>query len=461
MYRRHGNKLGLVFLCCDLTITAAAWLSAYGLRFELWDAPRGVPNVQRVVAGLPFVLLLAGLSYRAAGFYDIHRLRRLPRELGVILQGSGLLVLLVIASIFYRRDLYQSRMALAVFAAVLPCALVVHRRIVWQIVQRLRGQGLNHSRVVVVGSGRLARRLLRTISRNRWTGLEPVGFVDDVAHVHRQHDWLGEIRDLPRIVRDQDVDHVFVALPLSRYGELCGVYRALNDLLVEVQLVPDIPQLAGMRVGVLEVDRTCFLSLRENPHHGWHRVAKRGLDVAVASLALVLLSPVMIAIAALIKLASPGPVLYRQTRTGHDGASFEMWKFRSMIVGAEATTGPVWAVPDDARCTRLGRLLRRWSLDELPQLFNVLKGEMSLVGPRPERAAFVERFCQSIPGYQQRHQVKAGMTGWAQVHGWRGNTSVRRRLEHDLYYIANWSLWLDVRILWLTVWRGFRHPNAY
>ncbi len=174
-----------------------------------------------------------------------------------------------------------------------------------------------------------------------------------------------------------------------------------------------------------------------------------------------LLAPLLLGLALLIKLTSPGPVFYRQQRRGLNGRPFQMLKFRSMRVDAERETGPVWASPADHRCTPLGRFMRRYNLDELPQLFNVLTGSMSLVGPRPERGIFVERFRQQIPNYAQRHRVKVGMTGWAQVHGWRGNSSLRRRVQFDLYYIAHWSLWLDLKILWLTIWRGFRQRHAY
>jgi exopolysaccharide biosynthesis polyprenyl glycosylphosphotransferase len=216
-----------------------------------------------------------------------------------------------------------------------------------------------------------------------------------------------------------------------------------------------------MRVRTVELDGVPIVSLRENPHFAWHSLAKRAVDLGVAAAALMALLPVMLLIGLLVKCTSRGPVFYRQPRMGLNGRTFEMLKFRSMRTDAEQHTGPVWAVRGDDRCTPLGRLLRRWSLDELPQLFNVLKGEMSLVGPRPERGVFVERFRRQIPNYTQRHQVKAGITGWAQVNGWRGNTSLRRRVECDLYYICNWSLWLDLKILLLTPLLGLRHRNAH
>ena len=455
MYRRHGDKLALVFLACDLAITAAVWVGAYLLRFTLWASPDGVPDFHLMLRALPVVLVLAGVAYRLCGLYEVHRLKQLPRELGVICKASGLLFLLAITVTFYRRDLYESRLALALFLALNAFGLILGRRTIWRAVKVLRGRGLNHGRAVIVGTGRTGRLVAAAIGDNAWTGLEAVGFVDRPGKVQPGNlPRLGEIHQLDRIVAEHDVDHVFVALPLSRYAELPVVYKALSKLLVEVQLVPDLPNTAGMKLRTLEIDDVAFLGLRQSPHHGWPRVAKRAMDLVLGSVALVLVSPLMIALALAVKLSSRGPVFYRQARMGLRGDTFHMLKFRSMCVDAERTTGPVWAARNDRRCTRLGRFMRRWSLDELPQLFNVLAGRMSLVGPRPERGVFVEKFRRQIPNYTQRHQVKAGMTGWAQVHGWRGDTSLRQRTRCDLYYIAHWSLWLDLQILWMTLWGG-------
>jgi Undecaprenyl-phosphate glucose phosphotransferase len=296
-----------------------------------------------------------------------------------------------------------------------------------------------------------------TIRNNGWTGLEAVGFVDRPGKINPATlPLLGQIDRIDRIVDEHDIDHVFVALPLSRYGELPEVYRALSDVLVEVQLVPDARNSAGMKLRMLEIDDVALLGLRQSPHYGWPRMAKRAMDLCLGSSVLLLLWPLMTALAVAIKLGSPGPIFYRQRRMGLNGRQFNMLKFRSMHTGAERTTGPVWAAENDRRCTRLGQFIRRWSLDELPQLLNVLAGDMSLVGPRPERGIFVEKFRKQIPDYAQRHLVKAGMTGWAQVQGWRGNTSLRRRIQCDLYYVSHWSLWLDLRILLMTFWGGMR-----
>jgi exopolysaccharide biosynthesis polyprenyl glycosylphosphotransferase len=204
-----------------------------------------------------------------------------------------------------------------------------------------------------------------------------------------------------------------------------------------------------------------MIGLRESPHFGFNIVVKRAMDVFLSALALILLAPVMALIAALIKATSPGPVFYRQERCGLNGRSFQMLKFRSMAADAEKHSGAVWAAKNDPRRTRLGSFLRQTSLDELPQFLNVFRGDMSLVGPRPERPVFIKKFSKTIPNYQARHCVKAGITGWAQVHGWRGNTSLRKRIQYDLYYITHWTPLLDMRILWMTLWHGLIHRNAY
>ncbi|MGH7231239.1 MAG: exopolysaccharide biosynthesis polyprenyl glycosylphosphotransferase, partial [Nitrospiraceae bacterium] len=201
--------------------------------------------------------------------------------------------------------------------------------------------------------------------------------------------------------------------------------------------------------------------LQGSPLHGWNLVVKRVLDLIGASLALVLMAPLFALFAGLVKLSSSGPVFYRQRRMGLDGRGFEMLKFRSMRWNAESETGPVWTHVNDRRRTKIGSFLRQTSLDELPQFWNVLKGEMSIVGPRPERPEFIVRFRQSLPQYMLRHKMKAGITGWAQVNGWRGNTSLEKRIEYDLYYIDHWSILFDLKILWLTVWKGMFHKNAY
>ncbi len=458
MDRQGQQRLVGLLTVADLLATAVAWFGSYLVRFSLWEAPGGVPRVESVLEALPKVLLLALVAYRLAGLYQVARLRRWQNELPAVLLGVGLLFLLLITVTFYQRHRYESRLALGMFLVLCGISVWVARRSTWWLASQRRG---TKERVLVVGSGRPVRRMVRTLREQPWLGVELVGYVDHRPHPQESLPHLGTLDELPDLVQRYQADRVLVALPFHRYGEMPIIYETLSQLLVEVSLVPDLHLLAGMRIRTTELDGLTVLSLRENPHVGWQRVAKRALDLVLATAALVLLAPLMLILAVAIKLTSPGPIFYRQLRMGLGGRPFWMWKFRSMRVDAEADTGPRWAAKDDPRCTPIGKFMRRWSLDELPQLFNVLLGDMSLVGPRPERGVFVERFRHQVPNYAQRHQVKAGITGWAQVNGWRGNTSLGRRVQYDLYYITHWSLWLDLKILWLTLLRGFRHPNAY
>jgi len=304
--------------------------------------------------------------------------------------------------------------------------------------------------------------VLRVLRRRPDVGIRVLGLLSDKAETPGvDAPRLGGLEDIRAVLDRQQVDIVFIALPHSEYPRLTSVLNEIGDDPVAIHFVPDVFGLASLRGGVEEFESIPFVHLRESPLYGWNRVAKRVLDLIVGGGALVLAAPVMLAIATALKLVSRGPVLYRQERMGLDGQRFRMLKFRTMRVDAERETGPVWARPDDSRRTRLGAFLRRWSLDELPQLWNVLRGEMSLVGPRPERPSFVEEFRRRVPGYMLRHKVKAGITGWAQINGWRGQTSIEKRIEYDLYYIERWSLGLDLKILLLTFWSGFRNRNAY
>jgi hypothetical protein len=335
------------------------------------------------------------------------------------------------------------------------------RRTTWSVLRRLRQAGYDLSGCVIVGSGREARRTHRALSKSKWLGLNVLGFIDEQNPLNSDLPILGGIDDLPRLMREHQIEQVFIALSLKRFGDVRRVFDLLGDTLAEVHLIPDLPGLSGLAIQTTSLHGMTVLGLRESPHHGINVLVKRLMDFIIASVVLILISPIMAIIALAVKLTSPGPILYRQERCGLNGKAFDMYKFRSMRTDAEQKTGAVWAQKEDNRKTLFGAFLRKTSLDELPQLFNVLMGDMSLVGPRPERPVFIKKFSRSIPNYMTRHSVKVGITGWAQVHGWRGNTSLRKRLQYDLYYITHWTPWLDLRILFLTAFRGFIHKNAY
>jgi Undecaprenyl-phosphate glucose phosphotransferase len=464
MIHRSSQLLCVWFLGWDLALTAACWVAAYYLRFESGWLPlhKDQPDFSLCWRNLPLVVLLSAVAYRLTGQYVIHRLRRLREEVVSVVKGTALMSLLVIATAFGLHDPYESRATFVLFSVMTAGSILAARRLTWAAIRWLRSRGYNQMHAVIVGTGRVARKTARALRHASWMGIKTLGFVEDQPnHWTGDLDILGTTADLPHLIEQYNIGHVFIALPLSRYHDARRVFDVLSQTLVEVRLVADVPGLAGLSLTTSNLDGLPLVGLRESPHFGLNIVVKRAMDIVLSLLALVMLSPLLLLIALLVKLTSRGPVLYRQERCGLNGQSFQMLKFRSLRVDAERETGPVWAKKDDPRRTWLGSVLRKTSLDELPQLINVLRGDMSMVGPRPERPVFISQFRKTIPNYMARHAVKAGITGWAQVHGWRGNTSLRKRVQYDLYYITHWTPLLDLRILWMTVWSGLFHRNAY
>jgi Undecaprenyl-phosphate glucose phosphotransferase len=464
MIKRRSQLLCVWFLSWDLLLTAVAWISSYYLRFTSGWFPllKETPDPYLCWRNLPLVVLLSAVAYEITGQYVIHRLRRFREEVVAVLKGTGLLSLFVMAATFSTHDPYESRMSMLLFSALTATLVLTARRWSWAAIRCLRRRGYNQTRAVIVGTGRVGRKTARALRHASWMGIKTLGFVEDQPNRWTSDlNVLGTIIDLPVLVQKYRIEHVFIALPLSRYHEARRVFDVLSQSLVEVRLVADVPNLAGLSLTTTNLDGLPVIGLRESPHFGLNVIVKRAMDMVLSLAALVVLSPWMLLIAVMVKLTSPGPIFYRQERCSLNGKKFQMLKFRSMRCDAETHSGAVWAQKDDPRRTRLGTFLRKTSLDELPQFVNVLKGDMSLVGPRPERPEFIQKFSRTVPNYMARHCVKAGITGWAQVNGWRGNTSLRKRLQYDLYYITHWNPWLDLRILGLTLWRALRDRNAY
>ncbi|MBI2808919.1 MAG: undecaprenyl-phosphate glucose phosphotransferase [Planctomycetes bacterium] len=464
MIKHKSQILCMWFLVCDLVLTTVAWLGSHYLRFDsgLFEVDKTPPTFDMCWKNIPLILLCGIVAYHFTGQYTIHRFRRLREEFVSVFLGTVLMGLLVVAATFGLHNPYESRGAILLFIGLSMILMLLGRRISWMGVHRLRRQGYNQTQTLIVGTGRVARKTARSLRQTTWLGFKNVGYIEDQpSHWASDLDILGGVADLPRLVEKYKVSHVFICLPMGRYDEARRVFDVLSQTLVDVRLVADVPALAGVTFTTTYFDGMPMIGLRESPHYGLNIVVKRAMDIVLSLLAILVLSPVMAMIAALIKFTSPGPIFYSQERCGLNGQSFKMLKFRSMRVDAEQKTGAVWAAKNDDRKTKLGAFLRKTSLDELPQFFNVLLGHMSIVGPRPERPIFIGKFVKTIPNYHARHAVKAGITGWAQVNGWRGNTSLRKRIQYDLYYITHWTPWLDIRILWLTVWHGFVNRNAY
>ena len=457
MVNRSTHPLQVWFLVVDFSATVAAWLGAYWLRFDSQWIPLihdHRPEFSLCVGHLPLISILAVVCYRYARLYEVQRLTRFREETVAVAKGTILTALLVATVTFAVRYQYESRIAFALFAVLSFTFVLAARRLSWFVLGRLRSMGFNQSHALIVGTGRLARRAAASLQRSAWMGIQTVAFVEDDPAAKQKHASIpvvGPIDELPRLVEEHHIEHVFIALPMNRYSEARRVFDSLSQSIVDVRLVADVPALASLSLTTSAVHGMTFIGLRESPYHGVNVVVKRAMDVILSIFAIAVLSPLLLLIAVLVKLTSPGPIFYRQERCSLNGDPFNMLKFRTMTAEAEAN-GPQFTAANDPRCTCIGGVLRALNLDELPQLFNVLRGDMSLVGPRPERPVFVNRFQQTIPNYMARHAVKCGMTGWAQVNGWRGNSSIRRRIQFDLYYITHWNPLFDLRILWLTVW---------
>ena len=366
----------------------------------------------------------------------------------------------------------KSRGAFEVSQAVWAIFLVLNvalayasRELVREVLERRWRAGIGLKRILIAGAGELGRLVADKILEHRELGYQIVGFVDDRAagdHLgYRGLPLLGTIREAAEISSREGIDHLYVALPPEQHVQMLELIETTSRECVDVKVVPDLLQVIALRARLEDLDGVPVININDVPLQGFNTIVKRGIDVVISSGALALLSIPIGSIALLVKATSRGPVFYRQERMGLDGKTINIVKFRSMHHEAERDTGPVWARENDPRVTVLGKFLRRSNLDELPQLWNVLRGDMSIVGPRPERPHFVEQFKHRIPQYMLRHKVKAGLTGWAQVNGWRGNTSIEKRIEYDLYYIENWSVRLDLKIMWLTLLRGFFHKHAY
>jgi Undecaprenyl-phosphate glucose phosphotransferase len=450
----------------DLAVIASCWLVAYGVRFlGPWAvAGEAAAPFQPYLWMLGPILLIWAMAFRVFDLYRPRRISTRSREVWDIAKAATVAVLILMAVSFLYRDFSFSRRVFFLFWIMQILALSVMRALFREVLRSMRKRNLNLRYGLVMGTGETARKLIEVLRSQMDLGVRILGLVGedpalvgtDIAGVPV----VGVYEEVAAVMARKPVDIVFIALPLHSGHRLESILEEIGDAMVDIKVIPDFYRYVTLRGSIEEFQGMPVVSLRDTPFHGWNRLAKRVLDLAVSSLALFLTWPVLALIALAIKVSSPGPILYRQERMGYGGTTFTMLKFRTMRSDHEGDT-VLLTSQDDPRVTPIGRLLRRASLDELPQLWNVFCGEMSIVGPRPERPWVVNELRKRIPGYMLKHHIQAGITGWAQVNGWRGDTSVEKRLEFDLYYIEHWSLWFDLKIMFMTLWRGFIHRHAY
>ena len=459
MIERRRQIQVVLQLIGDLLATSAAFFAAYWLRFvfEIHPVTKGLPPLFMYLRLLPVVLVLYPVVFYFQGLYHRRRMRsRFDEGMRVMMAVMLATVLLTAGLTFYRPpDFTYSRLFLAVFAVTDAVLVSLFRWGIGAGLARIRRSGGNLQRVLVIGAGDLGRQVVERLEVHKEFGFSVVGFLDDDPGRQQRKiqgvPVLGTTEELESVVAGHGVDQVMIALPLAAHYRTVQLIRRAGQLLVDIKVVPDVLQYYTMRAGIEDLDGLPLINLTQIPLQGWNQIVKRAFDIAGSAALLLATSWLFPIIAWLIKREDGGPVFFSQVRTGLDGRSFELFKFRSMRVDAEGDGEAQWTRTRDSRVTRVGEVLRRTNLDELPQLYNVLRGDMSLVGPRPEQPKFVERFRSRYPAYNVRHRVRAGLTGWAQVNGLRGDTSIRQRIVHDLYYIENWSLGLDMRILWRTL----------
>jgi Undecaprenyl-phosphate glucose phosphotransferase len=451
----------------DLLVVSLAWCVAYWFRFESGYFPidKGKPKITEYLSVLALIALVWGPTLRWMGLYKPMRGVREVRERLQLISANTISVVILIALVYLllEKNVPFSRAVFLCFWFFAVVFTLIERSFLRFLLRDLRRKGHNLRYLLIIGIGKVAADLVIRLRNRRELGIQIVGCLSVSGNRDEgPHDVpvIGKYQDVHEVIKRLPVDQVIIALPLNENHLLPTVIEQLGDSTVDVKIVPDVHQFISLTGSIEEFEGLPVIGLQVSPIVGISLILKRVFDMVVSAILLVILSPLMLLIAILVKISSKGPAIYSQERVSLDGSIFQILKFRTMCCDAESN-GPGWTKSGDSRVTKLGKFLRSTSLDELPQIINVLKGEMSIVGPRPERPVYITEFRRHIPRYMLRHKVPAGMTGWAQVNGWRGDTAIEKRIECDLYYIENWSFFLDIKIILLTFIRGFRNQNAY
>ena len=471
MIKDNQRFLNNLHVLLDVLIICASYALAWLLTIvaPIFPAGHGVLPPQVYFTALIPIVPAYLLLYWAFHLYEPKRTHSKRAELWHICQACAVGLMLLTSILFaFRRSGYfgnfSTRMLVA-FSIIDITLTTIERFGIRYILSRLRRKGFNQKHVMLVGFSDASDQFIDACRRNPDWGYHIYGIVDDIAEVGEGYKGVrvvGRISELEHILAQNTIDEIAITLPLAAYAKLDGIVHVCEKSGVHTKFIPDYNNIIHSKPVTEDMDGLPVINIRNVPlTDPVKATAKRAVDICGALVGIVLFSPIMLAVAILIKLTSPGPIIFKQERVGLHNKPFMMYKFRSMVQQTEADEKKGWTVPGDPRVTRVGRFIRKTSIDEFPQFFNVLAGQMSLVGPRPERTQFVEMFKEEIPRYMIKHQVRPGMTGWAQVNGLRGDTSIYERVKYDIWYIENWTMSLDVKILFLTIFKGFVNKNAY
>lgn len=453
----------------DAFTICIAYLLSWAYKFLILDGPHGLSFVQYCIVLIPIVPLYLTL-YLAFNLYTPKRVQGRRLEGSNIIKANTIGLLLIMGTLFLLRSYndyadYYSKTMLIYFYIINIGLETAVRNLIRIGLRKMRKRGFNLRHIIFVGYSSAAEAFIDRIRANPQWGYRVRGILDDnkeIGYMYKGVSILGTTEELPQILENNRLDEIALTLGLQEYYKLKRIVAACEKSGVHTKFVPDYNDIIPTRPYTEDLLGLPVVNIRHVPlTNTFNMICKRIVDIAGSVVAIIVFSPVMLVTAALVKATSKGPLIYRQERVGLHNQVFQMYKFRSMEVQSPGREKKAWTVRNDPRVTKVGKIIRRTSIDELPQLFNILKGDMSLVGPRPERPFFVEKFREEIPRYMVKHQVRPGLTGWAQVNGYRGDTSIKKRIEYDLYYIENWTMGLDIKILFLTFFKGFVNKNAY
>lgn len=461
MLKTYGKHIALIQKLLEATMVFAVWMLSYFLRFHVFDSQDFTQFWLFVNAGI-LLSVMTSYFYHRKGLYKAYRLESRRSEAFSILKANCIALFVFTVFVYFFAEIRVSRISILTYFVLSNFTLISYRMILRTFLRRLRRSGKNLRFVVVVGHGQTVEEYVRRIQGFKDSGIRFVGWIDSAGAAEKYNipELTGNIINLKN---KMTIDFVVVSYSNQEANKIGPFLKDNFNDVVPFVVLPDLTY-SYLGYSVTHMAGMPALSVNQPDFSTVDIIAKRIFDIVATGIGLLIISPILLLIAILIRLESKGPIFYGQERVGLDGEKFKMWKFRSMRMGAEFENGssqPGWTVKDDPRVTKLGKFIRSTSIDELPQLWNVFVGDMSLVGPRPEREFFVQKFRNEIPTYMLRHKMKAGITGWAQINGWRGDTSIEKRVECDLYYINNWSIWLDIKIIFMTFAKGFINKNAY
>ena len=462
--QKHFNRLQVAI---DAFVIAVSYFMAWFLKFHLPFLSDGGGRLPFRIYMSALLLIVPGylLLYYACSLYTPKRVQGRRLEFSNIWKANTIGMFLLLAVLYMIKLMDFSRHVIFIFYVVNICMEILSRTLIRVGLRKMRASGYNQKHILLVGYSRACEEYIDRILANPQWGYQIRGILDDNVAAGTEYKGikvLGRIANLMVILPQNHLDEIAITLGLSEYDRLEEIVALCEKSGVHTKFIPDYNRIIPTKPYTEDILGLPVINIRYVPlTNTFNALVKRIMDIFGAIAAIVLFSPIMLFSVIMIKLTSPGPLIYKQERVGLHNRTFMMYKFRSMEVQPPEEEKKAWTVKNDPRVTNFGKFMRKTSIDELPQLFNVLKGEMSLVGPRPERPFFVEKFREEIPRYMIKHQVRPGLTGWAQVNGYRGNTSIRKRIEYDLYYIENWTIGLDVKILILTFFKGFVNKNAY